>query len=625
MKTFTMQTSGLPSHTPVAETFSEFRSSLIPARSQRATCVIGKHRNGQRLTVPAALMTAMLVASCGGGGNGDGSEATANEPGREPATTSTPNTESQSPSTSNEPEAAGSSPTTDASGTDSSNGSTSASGLESDQGTEAGASAKRSAPVAGSTSGSGSGSDSQSASGGESGSEQEVSASSQKEITDPSAPGSAASKSGSSDSDIKAEIEQEKAVARQEKTGGGQKEATTARSTSFKSNNTPGFGAKLLADGTVVVSWAKDPEARGYNVYRQAEYLTTVFTNEYRHPKAPEGSYYYEIEAFKPPNDARYRVAKGLTVDVGNAQLKRKPYDGLPSMLTPDYQLAFSDEFNGSSLDESKWSTRFLWGPDKTINNEVQYYVDTLNKPQFGYDPFLFDGQHLTIRGVPTPSHLKAKANNKPYLSGIITSYDSFKFTYGYAEVRAKMPFGRGLWPAFWLLNAYYNDRRPEIDIMEFIGHDQDAAHHTYHYFDYNDKLRSTKLYPTVGMDFTHDFHTFGALWKPGTIIFYVDGVQRKRVDDSNVSHEQMYVLLNLAMGGWWAGDPSDKTPFPADYVIDYVRVYQGNMQNDDTILSDGAGFDGDAGSTIPEAADSLGSTPNHLPDREDWPEGYPY
>ena len=164
--------------------------------------------------------------------------------------------------------------------------------------------------------------------------------------------------------------------------------------------------------------------------------------------------------------------------------------------LLQDYTLVFSDEFNGNTLDTSKWNTAYLWGTDLFINSEEQYYVDVNNDPEFGFNPFSFDGENLSINSIRTPEALKPKALNQPYLSGVITSYDAFKFTYGYVEARAKVPYGTGLWPAFWLLNAYYVDDEPEIDIMEFIGDDQDVVYHTYHYYDSDDVLRHQHKIP---------------------------------------------------------------------------------------------------------------------------------
>jgi len=248
----------------------------------------------------------------------------------------------------------------------------------------------------------------------------------------------------------------------------------------------------------------------------------------------------------------------------------------------------------------------------------LQHYVDIANDPNFGFNPFTFDGESLTINTIRTPSNLLERANGQEYLSGVITSYDAFKLTYGYVEARAKVPVGKGYWPAFWLLNAYYDRDKPEIDIMEFIGDNQDTVYHTYHYYDENGELRSTKSEPTYPIDFSADFHTFGAKWSPGKVTFYVDGIERHTISDPKMSQEEMYIIANTAVGGWWPGDPDETTKFPGEYKIDYIRAYQlVGVQEDFPQFEN-------PNSLVPVRGPSTDSAPNHLPPFELWPEGYP-
>ena len=390
--------------------------------------------------------------------------------------------------------------------------------------------------------------------------------------------------------------------------------ALTARS--FVSVTTPGFEGEVMDDG-ILISWEADPTARGYNVYKQAAYHTTVFDTEYMDTDVYDDDYYYEIQAFDFDEKFNY-VATGLTVSPRTFGRTDPDAPATNDGLLDDYELVFSDEFNGSELDLSKWNTSFLWGTDVIINGEEQHYVDIAKEPDFGFNPFTFDGENLTISTITTPPELSAKAKDQKYLSGLITSYDAFKFTYGYAETRAKFTHGRGYWPAFWLLNAYYVDAKPEIDIMEFIGDNQDVMYHTYHYFDSDGLLRSTKSHPVVGIDFTAEFHTFAVDWSPGLLVFYVDGIETKRVVDINVSQQEMYVLANQAVGGWWAGSPDGTTPLPGDYIIDYIRVYQ-RITPYEVIEFD------QPDDLIPLYIQNPGSViPNKRPPIWLWPEGYP-
>ena len=274
-----------------------------------------------------------------------------------------------------------------------------------------------------------------------------------------------------------------------------------------------------------------------------------------------------------------------------------------------DYELVFNDEFSGSTLNADKWNTALLWGPYLPINNEQQLYVDTLGINQgASYDPFELTGNSLIIRATPTGNGIQPPtrpAENDPvwsdyneyrfngpgengpgydpndidYLSGIITSNNSFNMTHGYVEARVKLPPGQGLWPAFWLLNKHYVEDVPEIDVMEFLGHETSKVYHTYHYFEPENNWAkiSTPTYESEHADWTQTFHTFGLVWSPREIIWYVDGVEAKRITDSEfkISKQAMYILANLAVGGNWPGDADSTTPFPAEYEIDYIRAYK--------------------------------------------------
>ncbi len=341
----------------------------------------------------------------------------------------------------------------------------------------------------------------------------------------------------------------------------------------FIASTTIGFEANLLDDGSVSMYWPPHPTATEYHIYRQGEYIDTAYEPRYLDSGLFDQSYYYKIQIIENGNYSY--TAVGLTVDVtGTGRVD-------PNLPTPkanllnEYELVFEDEFNGTSLDPSKWKSRYWWGDDVIINYEEQHYVDILENPNFGFNPLSFDGDALIISSIRTPPHLLEKANNQPYLSGVISSHDTFSFTYGYVEARAQLSYGQGLWYAFWLMNSYYDKDKPEIDIIESIGHEQDVVYHTYHFFDEQDNRVTTDAYPTPGIDYTTDYHTFGVEWMPGVLIYYVDRIERHRIVDPKVSQEEMYILANTALGGWWPDSPDYTTPFPTTFKIDYIRVYQ--------------------------------------------------
>jgi len=279
------------------------------------------------------------------------------------------------------------------------------------------------------------------------------------------------------------------------------------------------------------------------------------------------------------------------------------------------YERVFEDDFNGSQLDASKWNTGFLWGPYLQINNEQQLYVDTLGinanslQENGGQtpNPFSMTGNSLKIVSTPVTQASQIPARppeNDPiwssypeyrynesydpadidYLSGTITSYDAFRFAHGYAEARVKLPAGQGLWPAFWLLTSFYVEDVPEIDIMEFLGHDKNTAYHTYHYFEPQNgwNLVSTPSYKSTSEDFTDGWNTFGVSWDSKSIVWYVNGVEARRITDQEytIPNQAMYVIANTAVGGNWPGSPDSSTPFPVEYEIDYIHVYKKKPPN---------------------------------------------
>jgi glycosyl hydrolase family 16 len=215
--------------------------------------------------------------------------------------------------------------------------------------------------------------------------------------------------------------------------------------------------------------------------------------------------------------------------------------------------LAFSDEFNGDSLDRARWRTDYGSGS----NGERQQYVP---------DAFQVVDGLLHIRAE------RRNAGAYQYASGIIHTRDLFAQAYGRFEIRAKAPKGRGLWPAFWLMPAD-GGWPPEIDVFEVLAVDTTTVIMTNHYLDGSGK-RAEVRGTYKGPDLSQGFHTFAAEWSPGRITWFVDGVERHH-STHGVPSQPMFILANLAVGGRWGGDPDTSTPFPSSFQIDYIRVYQ--------------------------------------------------
>ena len=219
------------------------------------------------------------------------------------------------------------------------------------------------------------------------------------------------------------------------------------------------------------------------------------------------------------------------------------------------WELKFRDEFNGTALDERKWTTAFPWGRDRSSVGELQYYAP---------DAFSLGNGVLRILATPSPG------GTHSYDSGLISSHASFAQQYGRYEIRSRLPRGTGLWPAFWLLPPD-TSWPPEIDVFEALGQEPDSVNMTVHWSKAGEHRQNGARY--TGPNFSRGFHTFAVEWGPDTLVWFVDGVERHRVRGHS-PQGPMYVLANLAVGGSWPGAPDASTSFPASFDIDYIRVY---------------------------------------------------
>lgn len=246
-----------------------------------------------------------------------------------------------------------------------------------------------------------------------------------------------------------------------------------------------------------------------------------------------------------------------------------------------EWELTFEDDFSGTELDRRTWKTSDYWG-NQTLpgNDELQCYVP---------DAFQVDDGILQIvaqrQQIPQDACFAAETDLE-FTSGMISTagcnryddrakceaLDQFAQRYGYFEMRARFPAGKGFWPAFWLLPAE-GEWPPEIDIVEWLGDATRTAFFTFHYIDEGEQKKKGGRFD--GPDFSQDFHTFAVDWQPEQIIWYVDGVERFRVNDKNVPDQPMYLIVNMTVGGHWPGRPNESTAFPSVMEVDHVRVYE--------------------------------------------------
>jgi beta-glucanase (GH16 family) len=236
--------------------------------------------------------------------------------------------------------------------------------------------------------------------------------------------------------------------------------------------------------------------------------------------------------------------------------------------------LVFADEFNVDGAPDPKtWSFEIGTGQNGWGNNELQYYTD---RPE-----------NITVQN----GYLIITARQEPFegsgfTSARIKTENLFAPKYGRIEARMKMPLGKGLWPAFWMLGSNFAETSwpqcGEIDIMEYLGNKPTEVFGTIHGPGFAGAESISKKYTLPKGRFDTDFHVFGVEWTENHINWYVDDVlysqkTRKKVEEEGgiwVFDNTFFMILNLAVGGALPGSPDANTMFPQRFIIDYVRVY---------------------------------------------------
>ncbi len=240
-------------------------------------------------------------------------------------------------------------------------------------------------------------------------------------------------------------------------------------------------------------------------------------------------------------------------------------------MKKKDYRLVWSEEFDGSEINRDIWS----FEEGYVRNHELQYYTDN---PENSY---IQDGcLVIECRKEDNPQ--------RPYTSAALETIGKAEFLYGKIEMRAKLPYSKGIWPAFWTLGCDINEvgwpRCGEIDIMELIGgipekHGQnsdDTIYGTIHYPG-EQNVGNTCSCRLFNEDYCDDFHIIGIEWTEEYIKWYVDGIIYNERDIRNIPefHKPHFLIVNTAFGGDWPGDPDDTTVLPQKYYIDWIRYYK--------------------------------------------------
>jgi beta-glucanase (GH16 family) len=231
-----------------------------------------------------------------------------------------------------------------------------------------------------------------------------------------------------------------------------------------------------------------------------------------------------------------------------------------------DYKLVWNDEFNGSHLDTTRWTSGLPWKGSEDGHWHNDQYASYITDD----DVSVSGGSlHLTCRR----QEIHGKKQDFHFTEGFVHTSGKYQFTYGYAEARCKSPMdaGPGMWPAFWTLSTGWP---PEFDIIE-VWTAEPRIHQGYAYANPNGRGEIWKSYHKKGVTL-NGYHTFGMEWGPGYIFFNIDGVVNNRVFGDCVTSKPEYLILNSGIGsGKGNVPPSDKTVFPNSFDVDYCRVYQ--------------------------------------------------
>lgn len=240
-----------------------------------------------------------------------------------------------------------------------------------------------------------------------------------------------------------------------------------------------------------------------------------------------------------------------------------------PEWEREGWRLVWQDEFDGDGIDPANWT--FDIGGHGWGNNERQFYSD---RPE---NARVEDGM-LVIEAR------QEKFIRRNYTSARVKTQGLHAWTYGRVEARLRLPYGNGIWPAFWMLGADIQEAgwpgSGEIDIMEHIGREANRVYGTVHGPSYSGGNGVGRYHNLPEGTLNEDFHVFAIEWEEEEIRWYVDDVEYFKVTPAALPGRWVYdhpffIIINLAVGGNWPGYPDETTVFPQFLYVDYVRVYQ--------------------------------------------------
>ncbi|GEM_PF-1620636 len=228
----------------------------------------------------------------------------------------------------------------------------------------------------------------------------------------------------------------------------------------------------------------------------------------------------------------------------------------------PGWKVIWADEFNDPTINTTKWS---LMNEAANVNSELEYYSNSAKNA-------FIDSGSLVLRAI------KENVGGRNYSSAKLITRMKGDWLYGRIEVRARLNQGKGMWPAIWMMptdNAYGGwPSSGEMDIMELLGHQPAKVYGTVHWNSGGHQQSGSSKTLTTGT-FADDYHVFGYEWEAGAQRWYIDDALYFSTTKGQPFDKRFYLILNVAVGGGWPGNPDNTTLFPNDMAVDYVRVYQ--------------------------------------------------
>ena len=241
------------------------------------------------------------------------------------------------------------------------------------------------------------------------------------------------------------------------------------------------------------------------------------------------------------------------------------------------WNIVWQDEFDKDSLDLTKWSREIGghgWG-----NNELQFYTDSDS------NSYVENG-NLILKAQVVPQGIGSSKGLRYYSSARLRTYGKGDWKYGRIEVKAKVASGQGIWPAIWMLPTDWLfggwPSSGEIDIMEHVGYDLGVVHGSVHTEAYNHKINTQRSSARKIANVDTEFHVYSIIWDKDKISFFIDDVQYFLFENDQQGNyktwpfdQRFHLLINIAVGGDWPGNPDNSTNFPRKMLVDYVRVYE--------------------------------------------------